>query len=78
MYNERFQYLRDKYIFPNNKQEQQEGHHIPLEENSLQTQIEIAQKLKELNETFLKKDVPNDYSECLQIIKQLELLFTNV
>ena len=78
MYNERFQYLRDKYISPNNKHEQQEGHHITLEENSLQIQIEIAQKLKQLNETFLKKVLHNDYSECLQIVKQLEILLTHV
>lgn len=80
MYNDRFQYLRDKYILPNNKQnledrpEKKNKQDKTREEYRLQEQIKIAQKIKQLNEAFLKKSIPPDYVECLEIIKQLEIL----
>lgn len=84
MYNDRFQYLRDKYISPNNKQnlEDKPGKENKpdksLEEYRLQEQIKIAQKIKQLNEIFLKKSISPDYVECLEIIKQLEILLLKI
>ena len=84
MYNDRFQYLRDKYISPKNKQNLEDDlgkenkQDKTLEEYRLQEQIQIAQKIKQLNETFLKKSISPDYVECLEIIKQLEILLLKV
>jgi len=84
MYNDRFQYLRDKYISPKNKQNLEDDlgkenkQDKTLEEYRLQEQIQIAQKIKQLNETFLKKSTSPDYVECLEIIKQLEILLLKV
>ena len=66
-----FQKLRDKYINPNTQENS-------LEENNLKIQIEIAQKIKHLNENFLLEVESNKYNQCLILTKELEVLFSKL
>jgi hypothetical protein len=66
-----FQKLRDKYISPNIQEES-------LEENNLQLQIEIAQKIKQLNENFFLEVESHNYNQCLRLTKELEVLLSKL
>ena len=67
-----FQKLRDKYISPNIQEKSLEG-------NNLQIQIEIAQKIKQLNENFfLEVESNNNYNQCLRLTKELEVLLSKL
>ena len=66
-----FQKLRDKYISPNIQEKS-------LEENNLQLQIEIAQKIKQLNENFFLEVESHNYNRCLRLTKELEVLLSKL
>lgn len=66
-----FQKLRDKYINPNIQEKS-------LEEDTLQIQIEIAQKIKHLNESFLIEVESHNYNQCLRLTKELEVLLSKL
>tara|TARA_Y100000813_G_scaffold117958_1_gene84584 strand:+ start:596 stop:823 length:228 start_codon:yes stop_codon:yes gene_type:complete len=66
-----FQKLRNKYINPNIQEKS-------LEENNLQIQIEIAQKIKQLNENFFLEIESNNYNRCLMLTQELEVLLSKL
>ena len=67
-FSDRFEKLRNKYIISDTQEKSEQ-------QDSLQLQIEIAQKIKELNQKFIIETKSNNFTQCTMLVEKLKELF---